>query len=170
VEGVVVLNYFESFKRPFIYTICLVLAALFLSLAGCATTMTIPGAPLTTTQTTSSALVSTIISGALNFMSLNCVGNPVAGQLTTFQADLKNLTGTDTEAYINAEVYSGDRLIDDIKSDSHIVPGGGDTMFATYYKFQTAGNYTINAQAVYNGKTTQQVTLQLQVSGSGNVN
>jgi hypothetical protein len=125
------------------------------------------GAPNIIPTTTTSTFVPTIVSGELNLMSLNYVGQPVAGQLTKLQADLKNLTGADTVAYLTAEVYSGDTLIDTIKSDTLSVPGGGDTTLTTYYKFEKAGNYTIQGQAIYNDKTTQKVTLQLKVNGSG---
>ena len=119
--------------------------------------------------TTTTAFVPTIMAGELNLMSLNYVGQSVAGQLTKLQANLKNLTGTPTMAYLTAEVYSGDKLVDTIKSDTLSVPGAGapDSTLTIYYKFQKAGDYTIKGQVVYNGQLTQQQTLQLKVSGSG---
>jgi len=125
------------------------------------------GAPDVIPETTTTAFIPTIVSGELNLMSLNYDGQPVAGQMTKLQAVLKNLTGTATTGYLAAEVYSGDTLIDTFKSDALLVPGGGDTTLTAYYKFQKAGDYTIKGQVVYEGKLTQQQTLQLKVSGPG---
>jgi hypothetical protein len=123
------------------------------------------GAPDVIPDTPTPTFIQTIRSGELNLMSLDFEGQPAVGQLTKMQASLKNLTGVNTTAYLIAEVYLGDKLIDTIKSDELAISGGADATLTAYYKPSQAGDYTIKGQVTYEGKQTEQKNLQLKVAG-----
>jgi hypothetical protein len=126
------------------------------------------GAPKpTTTVTTTSTTVAPIISGQMNLISLDYVGEPQVGSVVKLQAVLHNLTQQSAKSHLVVEVYLNNKLIDTFNSDEFVIRSGvGNTIYA-YYKPMEAGVYTLKGQVISEGLQTQEISIQMKVGGSG---
>jgi len=128
------------------------------------------GAPETTAavdKTTVPAAVAPIVSGAMNLASLSYIGQPQVGTVTKLEAVLHNLTGQSAKAHLVVEVYLNNKMIDTFNSDEFVVPAGVGNTIDAYYKPMKAGDYTLKGQVISDGQPTQQISLQMKVSGNG---
>ena len=106
------------------------------------------------------------LNGAMNLMSFNYSGTPQLGTITKLDAIVQNLTPSAAKAYLSAEVYLNDNLVDTIKGDELLIPIGNNKTITAYYKPTQAGDYTIKGHVIYEGNETDALTIQMTV-GSG---
>jgi len=96
--------------------------------------------------------------------NLSIPSNVSAGQVVKLNAIFKNMGEREISAKLKAEVYRNSSLVDVVEGDEvRVWPGSSETISA-YFTPEQVGGYIITGWSVFEGKTTNSISIPINVS------
>ena len=96
-------------------------------------------------------------------MRLDIPNNATLGEIIKIGGVFKNTGQIPVTAKLNAEIYSGGRLVNTVSSDPTDVITGGVSTLTAYFTPTSGGKYRILASAVFEEKSTETVQGEVDV-------
>ncbi len=100
------------------------------------------------------------------FTGLTYEGFPAVGAITKIIGSFKNSSSVSVRARLIAEIYASDTMVESARTDEVMISEGQEGVLVTYYKPDKPGTYSIKAQVMFGGKSSEFKELTFNVGES----